>query len=500
MRSARVARAETQHQRRKRRLYKFLFIILIVGAAWAVYAAWSQRTIHIKYVWVQMLPDEDQLRGGRLARAIIPEGDRCPKVLEDGHDVNMVRRPSPLQAAFPVLICEAKIEGTSDAWIGSRHLPKRPGNPQDVVVIGDTGCRMVYYQTQPCHSGVEWPFAAVAVSAAAKIQTDGFKSIIIHVGDYHYRENPCADQSPECGGSPYGDNWATWEEEFFKPASPLLLAAPWVIMRGNHEDCGRAGAGWIFFFALPGSTGDKACQHELPSYRLAIGQAGQRQRVLVVLDTANAGSPFDLEDRCETFRRWIDGINDGASIVWLALHQPLLSSPRNGRRNDNAGDDSCLPNKTPDAYEGIRARLLGSTPKPKVKLLLSGDTHLFQYFEPVDHDKPVQIIAGNGGTALEPPEKSSPNDTTDRNAKSDDKALAWNAKENFFDVKGGTLTIRKHGFVTMHNDGQTWTVALLDVTGRTLATCHFSETSDPSPQATALPDCNGNPGRQATAQ
>ena len=75
---------------------------------------------------------------------------------------------------------------------------------------------------------------------------------MLHGGDFHYRKNPCIDSSTECGTSPFGDNWATWREEFFEPAKPLLLAAPLVIMRGNQEGCARAGAGWIFFFALPG--------------------------------------------------------------------------------------------------------------------------------------------------------------------------------------------------------------------------------------------------------
>jgi hypothetical protein len=462
----------------------------------------KEQPIHVKYVWVQMLPDEPGPPGRRLVRAIITEGDRCPKILEKGRDVEMVRRSSPLWATFPVLVCEANLGGASDAWIGSRQLPTRPDNPRDVVVIGDTGCRMVYWQIQACLSGVEWPFSAVAVSAAAKIRADGFESIVIHVGDYHYRENPCADRNPECGGSPYGDNWATWEEEFFKPASPLLLAAPWVIMRGNHEDCSRAGAGWIFFFALPGSTNDSACQHELPSYRLAIGR-GERQRVLVVLDTANAGSQFGIEARCKIFRQWIDGIDDSNAVVWLALHQPLLSRSPDGKRiGTSREDDLCRQDDTKDALKVIRAKLLASKdPKPKVKLLLSGDLHVFQYFQPAENDKPVQVIAGMGGTKLDELNELLPKDAPkDEKPKAADAKPQWDSDVTSFGVAGGALTIAKHGFVVMHNDGPSWTVTLLDVTGRTLATCYFSETSDTSTLTTALPNCKDNPGRQATAQ
>ena len=50
-----------------------------------------------------------------------------------------------------------------------------------------------------------------------------------------------------CAGSPFGDNWPTWQADFFAPAQPLLRAAPWVVVRGNHEDCSREGLGWFRF-------------------------------------------------------------------------------------------------------------------------------------------------------------------------------------------------------------------------------------------------------------
>ena len=53
------------------------------------------------------------------------------------------------------------------------------------------------------------------------------------------------DTQPGCAGSPYGDNWAVWQKDFFDPAAPLLAAAPWVLVRGNHELCSRGGHGWF---------------------------------------------------------------------------------------------------------------------------------------------------------------------------------------------------------------------------------------------------------------
>ena len=41
-----------------------------------------------------------------------------------------------------------------------------------------------------------------------------------------------------------GDTWDVWKEDFFKPGDALLAAAPWIMDRGNHEECERGGKGW----------------------------------------------------------------------------------------------------------------------------------------------------------------------------------------------------------------------------------------------------------------
>jgi hypothetical protein len=125
----------------------------------------------------------------------------------------------------------------SKARIGAVVPPARADELNDIVALGDTGCRMFYWQIQPCRDPTDWPFAKVAESDSRKVVAG--RSFV--VGDFHYRKDPFA-RSTDCRTSPFGDNWATWREQFFEPAKPLLLAASWVIMRGNHEDCARAGA------------------------------------------------------------------------------------------------------------------------------------------------------------------------------------------------------------------------------------------------------------------
>ena len=112
------------------------------------------------------------------------------------------------------------------------------------MVIGDTGCRIKASDNifQACNDAAQWPFKQVAAAAAA-IAPD----LVIHVGDYHYRETACPAGDPACAGSPWGYGWDAWEADLFAPAQPLFAAAPWIVVRGNHESCFRAGQGWWRF-------------------------------------------------------------------------------------------------------------------------------------------------------------------------------------------------------------------------------------------------------------
>src|SRR6185437_1484692 len=55
-----------------------------------------------------------------------------------------------------------------------------------------------------------------------------------------------------CAGSPWGFGWDTWQADFFGPAKPLLAAAPWIVNRGNHEQCVLSGQGWYRFLDTNG--------------------------------------------------------------------------------------------------------------------------------------------------------------------------------------------------------------------------------------------------------
>src|SRR5262249_30324922 len=79
-------------------------------------------------------------------------------------------------------------------------------------------------------------------------------------GDYHYRDNACPSDQPQCAGSPWGYGYDVWNADVFQPAAPLLAAAPWVMVRGNHETCNPGGPGWYRFLDTnPYSATTKNC-------------------------------------------------------------------------------------------------------------------------------------------------------------------------------------------------------------------------------------------------
>ena len=123
-------------------------------------------------------------------------------------------------------------------------------SPQRILVVGDTGCRIKGAALQACNDPAPGLFRRLA-AAAARLKPD----LVIHVGDYLYRESACPAGNAGCAGSPWGDNWITWQADFLTPAAPLLAAAPIVLVRGNHEDCRRSGAGLL---RLQGPSGFEA--------------------------------------------------------------------------------------------------------------------------------------------------------------------------------------------------------------------------------------------------
>ncbi len=233
---------------------------------------------------------------GAVARAIIADATGCPAIAIDGTQQPMNVRAPP-DAAFPVMVCEMPIPaGTKSASIMSAGaenspLPLPGAELKSIAAFGDTGCRLkapkgaakgksfdaddedYRGKFQDCNVPAAWPFAQVAASiAAAK------PDLVIHVGDYLYRESACPPRDTGCARSPHGDDWPTWKADFFAPAATALRAAPWIMVRGNHEICSRAGAGYFRLLDPTPAQGAPACVDLIPQFTVTL--AGQSFVVL----------------------------------------------------------------------------------------------------------------------------------------------------------------------------------------------------------------------------
>jgi len=322
------------------------------------------------YAWTQYVA------GGIEARAIT-EQPECPKVMIDGRVTQMALRAGPSDA-FPVRVCTIAIPGEAkEASIADRplRLPAAPINR--LLLIGDTGCRLHPLALQNCNVVADWPFRLVA-DEAAETRPD----VVLHLGDLIYRERACPRSDKGCAGSPHGDNWETWKADFFDPARALLETAPFVFVRGNHEDCNRNHEGWRRFVSAYPYDAGAACAPQEPPYRLDLGGV-----TLAVLDVTRAQDPAVDWTLARFFRQQFATLADIKGPLWIAMHKPIYGSIR-VKDGVSIGDNKTLV----EAARGILA--------PNVEAVLSGHLHLFEALS-FKQDLPAQIVAGSGGDILD---------------------------------------------------------------------------------------------------
>ena len=284
--------------------------------------------------WVQLGPD-----GTSTVRAITDES--CPAVMFDGTPVPMRVRSDPEQpmanvkpAKFPVRGCEVEVPpGAIAAVLDGKVLPLAKRDPQRIMVFGDTGCRLDRRTMQDCNEPAAWPFPRIT-AAAATARPD----LVIHVGDYHYRETPCPAANTGCANSPWGYGFDAWNADFFDPAAPLFAAAPWIMVRGNHEDCNRAGEGFMRF--LDRDPVEAACRDFTGIFVARLGAFG-----IVVVDGAAAEDPHDdmnpmadlLRSQFEQVIAKVPAKSDGRASSLQRDAQQLRAATRERGREQGAG-------------------------------------------------------------------------------------------------------------------------------------------------------------------
>ena len=380
---------------------------LIAASTLAGCAAYTPAPSHTEAAFV--LVGEN---GQAIARVITAQ-QACPPLQVDGHLIPMrVRVPyssiparagqsagKPNPPSSAVLTCEAPLPaGSFAAQVNGRSLPVPKAAPTRIVVIGDTGCRLKGKDFQDCNDPEGYPFSTVAASAAA------FKpELVIHVGDYHYREDPCPSGRAGCAGSPYGYGYDAWAADFFTPARTLLAAAPWVVARGNHENCTRGGQGWWRYLdPRPFETGRDCDKPENDAtgdysdpYAVPLGGGAQ----LIVFDTANTnwkGLPASDPRRAryaDTYRK-VETLARNAQYNIGVDHHPLFAFGANrdaatGEITLFGGDKGLL-----DAFGDVDP---GYFPR-SVSMLLSGHVHLWEQLS-FSTPHPTQFVAGFSGTS-----------------------------------------------------------------------------------------------------
>jgi len=280
---------------------------------------------------------------------------------------------------------------------------------------------------QNCNIPADWPAAQIAASAAATKP-----DLLIHVGDYHYRESACPAGNAGCAGSPWGYNWAVWRDDVFEPLQATFSVAPWFLVRGNHESCARAGEGWFRFLDV--RPYQSACQINTDPWSTTAGPLQ-----LFHMDVAEADDVVISQAQVGILSGQFATVRAAASDnAWVLFHRPIWAVQPNGT-NGNAN------------LQMASANNIGGG----IKMVLSGHIHFFETME-FQPDRAAQVVVGNSGDNLTAP----------------NGPLAGTT------VGAGTITrgtsLGGFGFTTMDlNADKSWTVVDRDVTGAPKTTCSF---------------------------
>jgi Calcineurin-like phosphoesterase len=380
---------------------------------------------------VELGPD-----GAIIARAITQDA-ACPSV-DFGNGAQMMQTRASAAQEYPVLTCEAPVPSQArSASIAGLELPLPRPNPSRIVVLGDTGCRLKQGRSselvQACNDPSAWPAAAVAAAAAA-----WKPDLILHVGDFLYRESPCPAGNSGCSGSPYGYNWDSWNADFFSPEASLLAAAPWVLVRGDHESCDRAGEGWFRF--LDPRPYPPSCEDYTDPYAIPDGDL-----TFLMLDSSLADDFRAVPDQVAAYRPQFDALAKLARPnSWFLTHRPMWVF---GVSGEEAGVQQLFKDNPT-----LQAAAANTLP-PQVSLALSGHIHLFEALT-FDDDRPPQLIVGNGGTTLDP----NINESLTGMQIGGERVAASSVQDRF-------------GFMTMERQGAGWMATLRDVNGAPLLAC-----------------------------
>ncbi|MFD7626365.1 metallophosphoesterase family protein [Streptomyces sp. NPDC059851] len=422
------------------------------------------------WAWTQLTS-----RGTQIRYVTNDSSQSCPSVRytymgsRGSFPLHLVSTPSTSQ--FPTTVCEVGVPLTASNAVlelttvhadtlhpasGQLPLPRWTATtrPSRIAVIGDTGCSVpVTGPVQDCANG--WPFEQIANRVTDRTRPD----LVIHTGDYLYREDPSREndqvQNPGCTNRAEAASWDCVVADFFRPAERLLAAAPVALARGNHEDCnpglqGGAGGAWFRYLA-DDLRNDGRCTLFSP---VALLRAG-------TLTLANVDSSFaDPADNGGTanqsvFTRQFDAVNQAAAQhphddYFVLTHKPLWMVKAAGF---TPGAVTWVTPVLDRAVAGTHLQRLADN----VRLALSGHIHLYQMLD-FNTARPPQLTVGSAGGPLD----DGPDDSNVERQSIGTPPQQVHQSITQLQNPGGAGVF---GFADLRYDGTTWGLAFRDRTG-----------------------------------
>ncbi|WP_406284325.1 metallophosphoesterase [Embleya sp. NBC_00896] len=423
------------------------------------------------WAWTQLTS-----RGTQIRYVTTDTTQTCPSVrysLAGSSNLVQLHRVSvPMGAQFPTTVCELGLAlGASNAVLdqstiqaatvhpANRQLPlpnwTATTRPRTIGVIGDTGCRVpTAGAAQDCanhQSG--WPFPQIANSAATVSRPD----LVIHVGDYLYRDDPGKenDMAANPGCVRYEDraSWSCVVADFFRPAETLLAAAPIALTRGNHEDCnasqmGGAGGAWFRYLADDLRMNGSCSEYTNPPAAIRAGILN-----LVSVDSSFADPSDDgtvTTAQKDQYTAQFAAVNQDAQQhpthdYFVFTHKPLWMVK-------GAGSTTGAVDWATHVLDAAVTNTSLGRLADNIRLVLSGHIHLYQMVA-FNTLRPPQVTVGSSGGA---PLANGPDDSKviGQPVGSRPQVVTQSI------THGGTF-----GYAVLRDNGGTWDLTSHDRTG-----------------------------------